>query len=105
MKDPRDPLSATLQTWRHEPAAAPDFNKDVWARIHSAESVRPAATVFHFPSALPLAACLAILFSLAAGTGGAFALNRTLTTDRMAAAYVRTIDPVQMTATQTHSHP
>ncbi|MDF3057714.1 MAG: hypothetical protein K0R17_1929 [Rariglobus sp.] len=106
MKDPRDPLSSTLQTWRHEPAPAPDFNQGVWARIHSTGATREPAALFHFPGAIPLAASLAILFALAAGSGGAFALNRSLTTDRMADAYVRSIDPVRMTASgPTHVHP
>lgn len=110
---PRDPLSATLQSWRHEATPTADFNASVWSRIRSATpgtSTAPAAArIFHFPGALPLAASLAIILSLAAGTGGAVALNRTITTDRMAAAYVRTIDPVQMTAPDgvhaTHDHP
>lgn len=99
----KDPLSPTLQSWRHEPAPAPDFNEGVWARIRSAETARPPASVFHFPIALPLAASVAVLLALAAGTGGAFALSHARATDRMAAAYVRTIDPVQMTAL--HLHP
>lgn len=105
--DSRDPLASTLRTWRHEPAPAPDFGKAVWARIRSAETA-PArtASIFPFPSVLPLAASLAILASIAAGTGTAFALNRTLSTERMAVAYVRTIDPVQMTAADaSHNHP
>lgn len=108
--DSRDPLASTLRTWRHEPAPAPGFDKAVWARIRSAETAAPArtASILHFPSSLPFAAGLAVLLSIAAGTGTAFALNRTLSTDRMAAAYVRNIDPVQMTATDahaSHAHP
>lgn len=113
---PRDPLSSTLQSWHHEPAPAPDFNTGVWSRIRSAETTAAApvsalARILHFPSssAFPVAASLAIIVSLAAGTGGAFALNRTVTTERMAAAYVRTIDPIQMTAANgahvSHAHP
>jgi hypothetical protein len=102
--DSRDPLGATLRTWRHEPAPSPDFDKAVWARIRSAETSAPThtASILHFPSAFPLAASVAVLLSIAAGTGTAFALNRTLSTDRMAAAYVRSIDPFQMTAGDTH---
>lgn len=108
--DSRDPLASTLRTWRHEPAPAPDFDGAVWARIRSAETAAPArtASIFHFPSALPLAASVAVLLSIAAGTGTAFALNRTLSTNRMAAAYVRSIDPLQMTdgdAHASHAHP
>jgi len=104
MKDPRDPLSSTLKLWQHEPAPAPDFRNQVWNRIHASVD-RSSASIFHFPGALPLAASLAVLFSIAAGSGTAFALNQSLTTDRMAAAYVRTIDPVQMTALESHIHP
>lgn len=95
-----DSLSSTLQAWRHEPSPAPGFNDAVWSRIRAsrASSATEPARVLRFPSALPLAAGLAIILSLAAGAGGAFALNRTVTTERMAAAYVRTVDPVQMTA-------
>ncbi|HEY9247928.1 MAG TPA: hypothetical protein VIO38_02305, partial [Rariglobus sp.] len=85
--DPRDPLASTLRTWRHAPPPAPDFDKTVWARIRSAETSAPArsASILHFPSALPLAAGVAVLLSIAAGSGTAFALNRTLSTERMAA--------------------
>jgi hypothetical protein len=116
MNDPaprpsRDPLSTTLQTWRHEPAPAPAFNHEVWARIRSVETrtARRYAALIPFHAALPLAASLAILLSVAAGTAGAFALNRTIRTDRMAVAYVRSIDPIQMTALNGahagHTHP
>ncbi len=117
MKHPRDPLSSTLQSWHHEPTPAPDFRNQVWARIHAVEATsattpsthaRPAPT-FPFANALPLAASLAVLLSLAAGSGTAFALNQSRATERMAAAYVRTIDPVQMTAASgahpSHVHP
>jgi len=102
-----DPLSPLLRGWEHKPAPAPDFRDQVWARIRAPETVTP-ANVLRFPSALPLAASLAILASIAAGTGTAFALNRTLATERMAVAYVRSIDPVQMTAGgdhASHNHP
>ncbi len=101
----RDPLASTLRSWSHTPAPAPDFRDQVWSRIRSASSAAPSpfASILRFPSALPLAASLALLLSIAAGTGTAFALNRTVSTDRMAAAYVRTIDPVQLTASGAHS--
>lgn len=100
-----DPLPPLLGGWEHKPAPAPDFRDQVWARIRSAETAAPArtASIFHFPSALPLAASIAVLLSIAAGTGTAFALNRTLSTERMAVAYVRSIDPVQMTAVDAHA--
>jgi hypothetical protein len=114
-----DPLSPLLRRWQHAPSPAPGFRDQVWTRIHSSAGTTAAparsATLLRFPSALPLAASLAILASIAAGTGTAFALNRTLSNDRMAAAYVRTIDPVQLTAsggahstsahTHAHDHP
>lgn len=110
MNDPRDPLSSTLHSWRHEPAPSPDFNNQVWARIQSADTAaaRQPFAFLHFRHALPLAASVAVLLSIAAGSGSAFALNHTRTTQRMAAAYVRSIDPVQMTATSaphSHTHP
>jgi hypothetical protein len=107
MNDPRDPLSSTLQSWRHEPTPAPDFNHQVWARIRAADHA-PARRPFAFlhRHALPLAASVAVILSILAGSGSAFALNHTRTTQRMAAAYVRSIDPVQMTATSApHVHP
>jgi hypothetical protein len=93
-----------LQTWRHTPAPDPDFNRTVWAHIKSAPSAQSWSELFHFPGALPLAASLAIVCALAAGSGGAVALKRSMTSDRMATAYVRSIDPVQMTATASHIH-
>lgn len=112
MNDPdsRDPLASTLHAWRHEPAPTPDFHDQVWTRIRSevgttspAVALAKEGNILRFPSALPLAASLALLLSIAAGTGTAFALNHTRSTDRMAAAYVRTIDPVQLTASGAHS--
>ncbi|MEZ0218400.1 MAG: hypothetical protein ACAH89_14780 [Rariglobus sp.] len=105
-----DPLPPLLGGWGHKTAPAPDFRDQVWASIRSAETAAPArtASIFHFPSALPLAASVAVLLSIAAGSGTAFALNRTRSTDRMAVAYVRSIDPVQMTsgdAHASHNHP
>ena len=110
-QDSRDSLASTLRTWRHAPAPTPDFRDQVWARIRTTENTSPAGfarNVLHFPQALPLAASLAVILALAAGSGTAFALNRAQSTDRMAAAYVRTIDPIQLTASEphsSHSHP
>lgn len=112
MNDSRDPLDSTLRSWRHEPAPAPAFRDEVWARIRSAETAPSEASakegnLLHFPQAFPLAACIAIVLSVAAGSGGAFALSRAQSADRMAAAYVRTIDPIQLTSTDHagHAHP
>ncbi|CAM3122745.1 hypothetical protein [Rariglobus hedericola] len=108
MKDPRDPLPSTLQTWKHEPAPDAGFNDRVWARIRSCETTAP-SIVLRFPGALPLAASLAVLLAAAAGTTTAFALNRSQSTERMAAAYARSIDPILMTDSRavphTHPHP
>jgi hypothetical protein len=103
----RDPLSPLLGSWKHSPAPAPDFAKDVWSRIRTAESAAPAepASVIRFPFAipLPLAASVAVTLSILAGTLAALGVNRSQSADRMAAAYVRTIDPIQMT-TGAHGH-
>lgn len=114
----RDPLSSTLQSWHHQPTPSPEFNASVWSRIRASKTSAPApssasvlARIFSFreSSAFPLAASLAVIVSLAAGAGGAIAFNHTVTTHRMATAYVRTIDPIQMTATggahAPHVHP
>ncbi len=103
-----DPLSNVLKTWRHKPAPSPEFAKAVWARIDAAEQA-PApsffAQILRFPGQLPLAASFAVLFAGIAGTGTALAVNHGQSTDRMAAAYVRSIDPLQMTTTPSaHSH-
>ncbi len=104
----RDPnLSQVLRSWRHEPPAAPRFNAGVWARIEAARDAPWAAAAIiarglgipaqQFRWALPLVATLALFFAVAAGAG-AGVLHTSLTeNDRMAAAYVRTIDPIQMT--------
>ena len=102
-----DPLSRVLQSWKHDPAPSPDFNKTVWARIDAADQA-PApsflAQLFLFPRQLPLAASFAVLLAGLAGTSAALTLNHGQSTDRMAAAYVRSIDPLQMTADATASH-
>lgn len=102
--DSRDPLHPILRGWEHTPAPAPDFADGVWSRIRSSES---SASIIRFPFAipLPLAACVAVTFSVLAGTFGALALNHAQTADRMAAAYVRTIDPIQMTGGHDHLPP
>jgi len=99
-----DPLNSLLASWRHEPAPASDFNTGVWARIRGGEAARPLAPIVRFPWALPLAASVAVLLSIAGGTGWALALNEAQSADRMASAYVRSIDPLQM-VTQHHELP
>jgi len=102
-----DPLSRVLKSWKHDPAPSPDFAKTVWARIDAAEPA-PAPSFFgqllHFPGQLPIAASFAVILAVLAGTGAGLALNHGQSTDRMAAAYVRSIDPLQMTADATASH-
>ena len=89
-----DPLSDLLKTWRHEPPAEPRFNDGVWGRIETSHQESGAASFYRW--ALPLAACLAVVL----GAGTALRESRLQHTDRMAAAYVRNVDPLQMTAHQ-----
>jgi len=102
-----DPLSNVLKTWKHEPASSPEFTKAVWSRIDAVEQA-PAPSFFaqllHFPGRLPLAASFAVILAGLAGTGAALTINHGQATDRMAAAYVRSIDPLQMTAASNASH-
>ena len=98
-----DPLSSLLASWQHESAPVTDFNDGVWARIRAGESSVPLAPILRFPWALPLAASVTVLLSLLAGTGSALALNRAQAVEHMAAAYVRSVDPVQMSAIHAES--
>ncbi len=107
----QDPLSPLLKTWRHQPREAPEFNREVWARIAASEKNTAKsgllARIFAFPvtssrQALPIAASLTILLSLAAGSTAALAYNSLTHDDRMATAYVRSIDPLQMSAQHSH---
>jgi len=103
----RDPdLSHVLKSWRHEPPAAPRFNAEVWARIEAARDAPwTAAAVLagrlglparYFRWALPLAATLALTFAVIAGAGAGVLHTRLAENDRMATAYIQTIDPLQM---------
>ena len=91
--NPPDPLPALLANWRHAPAPTPDFEAKVWGRIRANAKT---ATAVRFAWSLPLAACVTVLLSVAAGTGSALALNQAQTAELMAKAYVRSVDPVQM---------
>jgi hypothetical protein len=51
-----------------------------------------------------MAASVAMLVSIAGGAGWALALNEAESAEQMAAAYVRSIDPVQMSAQTAHDH-
>ena len=99
-------LSRTLKTWRHEPPPAPRFNAEVWARIEGAREASWTLADFigsrlgiparHFRWVLPLGAGLMLALAAVAGAGvGSLQTSRAVN-DRMAAAYVRTIDPLQM---------
>jgi hypothetical protein len=99
-----DPLHSLLASWRHEPEPDSDFNEGVWARIQAGTQVRPLAPIVRFPWALPLAASVAVLMSIAGGMGWALALNEAQSAERMASAYVRSIDPLQMSAQPEHTH-
>ncbi len=104
----RDPnLSNVLRNWRHTVSPAPRFNAEVWARIEAARDAPWTVAAFlagrfGLPAerlhwAVPLAASLALVFAMAAGAGAGVLHTRLTENDRMASAYVRTIDPLQMT--------
>lgn len=98
MPTPPDPLSSVLQTWRHEPPASPHFNPSVWARIEAHRSRSTSPTIFS-RWALPLAASIALL----AGASAGFYQADQQHDNRMAAALVRSVDPLQMSAHHHHS--
>ena len=106
----QDPLSALLKTWRHQPRETPEFNRGVWTRLQAkpvTEESSLLGRLFHFPLAsarwaMPIAASVLVLLSLAAGSGAAFAYESATRDERMAAEYARSIDPLQMSAPQTH---
>jgi hypothetical protein len=104
----QDPhLSSVLRSWRPEIPASPRFNAEVWGRIEAARGAPQTMATFlsshfgipaqYFRWALPLTVCL--MLAIAAATGARVAALQTSRSrnDRMAAAYVRTIDPLQMT--------
>jgi hypothetical protein len=105
-----DPLSGLLKTWRHHSHEAPDFNRGVWSRLEA----KPEATeagwlrqLLAFPAAtarwaMPMAACVLLLLSLATGSGAALAYDSITRDDRMAAKYARSIDPLQMSNPVSH---
>jgi hypothetical protein len=106
-----DPLSDLLKTWSHQAREAPDFNRDVWARVRrKKESAAPATLLgrlLTFPVAtarwaMPLAASVLLLLSLAVGSGAAFAYESITRDERMAAQYARSIDPLQMSTPHTN---
>ena len=86
-----DPLSDLLKSWRHQPSGEPRFNTGVWTRIEAGRKESNVVSFYRW--ALPLAASLALLL----GVSAAMVQTRQKQADRMAAAYVRTVDPLQMT--------
>jgi len=107
----QDSLSLLLEKWRHQPREAPDFNRSVWARLQAKPATEDSSLLgrlLPFPRAsarwaVPFAASLTVLLSLAAGSGAAFAYESINRDERMATVYARAIDPLQMTSP--HSHP
>ena len=105
----RDPdLSRVLQGWPHKPAPAPRFNAEVWARIETARAAPWLAAAIiarafgipaqHFRWALSLGASIALALAATVGVGAGLVHTNHLRNERMAAAYVRSIDPLQMIA-------
>jgi hypothetical protein len=80
------------------------FNRGVWSRIHAPEDSHRFVQFFRFSQALPLAACVTVLLSLAVGSGSALVLNHAQSAERMASAYVLSIDPVQLAADHALPH-
>ncbi|MDR2673364.1 MAG: hypothetical protein LBC18_00445 [Opitutaceae bacterium] len=101
----QDPLSRLLQSWQAAPARIGDeeFAGGVWARIGPRAAGVAAATLPFRLFASPLAACFLVIASALAGGGAALAYNQATKAERMAAAYVRTIDPLQMAHTGAHA--
>jgi hypothetical protein len=108
MADHDPNLSRVLTSWQHEPAAAPRFKAEVWARIEAARAAPWSAAAFlagklgipaqHFRWVLPLGASLMLAFAAVLGAGAGVLHTTLLENNRMATAYVQTIDPLQMTA-------
>ena len=100
MRPPPDSLSALLR--RADPAAgaAPQepaaFAAAVHGRIRAADLAPLAAARAFGRQLLPLAAALALLASVGAGSALAYARERDARAEAFATAYVRSIDPWQM---------
>jgi len=105
-----DSLSPLLKTWQHQSHETLDFNRGVWARLRAKPVAKESGVLgwlIDFPQvgarrAMPIAASLALLLSLAAGSGMAFAYESLTRNDRMAVAYARSIDPLQMASAHVH---
>lgn len=96
-------LSRSLKSWRHEPPPAPRFNAEVWTRIEAAREVSWAGRWLGLPARhvrwmMPLGAALMLTLAAFLGAGAGYLQSARTRTDRMAAAYIKTVDPFQMTA-------
>ncbi len=110
MNDHDPNLTRVLKSWEHEPRPAPRFNAEVWTRIEAArEAPWTAAAIIarslglpaqYFRWALPLGASIVLALAATLGAGVGILQTSRQQTDRMAAAYVQTIDPLQMSATR-----
>lgn len=100
-------LSGLLEAWQHEPPPAPRFNAEVWARIEAVRDTSWAIAArvtwaLGLPGrcvrwVMPLGAALLVLLAASVGAGAGYLQTSLTRTERMANAYVRTIDPLQMT--------
>jgi hypothetical protein len=104
----QDPnLSKVLRSWEVEVPASPRFNAAVWAKIDATRDAPRSVAAFlgsrlgipvrSFRWALPLTVSLTLAIAAAAGASVGALQTSHSRNDRMAAAYVRTIDPLQMT--------
>jgi len=92
-------LSRFLKIWHpRDPAPAPHFGEDVWARIERASSSAPSSGLFRFPSTLRAAICWAAVVSAFGGSAAAYAYDSLTRDERMVTAHVRSLDPIQITA-------
>ncbi len=90
MKEP-DPVETVLQAWQPKPSPQEDFPQAVHARIQQTEA-KTAGIHPRFQATLPLAASLAIVAGIIAGT----TIGNAADEKAMADAYARSIDPVRM---------
>jgi hypothetical protein len=105
MQDDHSDLSRLLQSWQPPtPAAAGDFENQVWARIQSASSTTQSTGLFGLPATLRAAACWAAALAAFGGSAAAYAYDSLTRDERMAAAHVRTLDPLQITAAPNTVH-
>ncbi len=105
MQDDHRDLSRLLQSWQvPTPSSSGDFERQVWTRIHRAPSTTQRTGVFGLPSTLRAAACWAAVLAAFGGSAAAYAYDSLTRDERMAAAHVRTLDPLQITAAPNTVH-